>query len=120
MSKKEILSRKQIPNAEAFESDQFAINVANQYLPSIMRLRLEEGEIRLYLYVNTLVKDKDGKDINDWKNIYTVYDGDHKRDVLLGFVVGIESLANYERLLTVQANTNKFEEEIATDVKEAD
>jgi hypothetical protein len=116
--KKQEAKRKPFPNEKAFDTDEIGVNIANTYLPDIMRLRKEDGEIRLYLYVNTGVTDKEGNAINDWKNIHVQYDGQNRKDFLLGFIKGIETLANYERLLKIQMEQSAFEEQVKISGKE--
>jgi len=88
------------------------VNLANNYLPEMMRLRLEEGEVRLYLYVDTGVVDSEGHRVTEWRLAHVIYSGKHIRDAMLGYIKGIETIANFEMMIRKQMEADKFKQEV--------
>ena len=102
---------KKIKNPEVDLSKTLA-NLANNFLPDILRLRLEDGILKLYMYVNTGVVDKDGNSITDWKAMHDMYADKHLSDFLQGFIKGLETVMNFERIMGSQHQDNEFGQEV--------
>jgi len=66
-----------------------------------MKLELNEsnGELWLNLFVSTGIKDKNGKDILEWKPFHKMYQGDNLEDFLRGFIKGIEVMHNFDMIV---------------------
>lgn len=84
------------------------INLANDFLPDIMKLELRDKELWLNLLVNTGIKDKNGKDVLEWKEFHKLYDGDNLEDFLIGFIKGIETIHNFDMIMSAQLKDEKM------------
>lgn len=106
-SKQEIKKKKAKVKTEAMTPNTI-MNLANTFLPEAMRLRIEEGIIRLYVYLDTGLVDKEKNRIAEWRLMHEMYKDKNKIDFLQGFIKGIETIANFERMIQVQTEQAKL------------
>ena len=78
------------------------VNVANEYLPDVMRLVIKESDINLMLAVNTGILGADGQVSIDWKKIAVICTIDVAEDTLKGLIKGIELVRHYETLMLME------------------
>jgi hypothetical protein len=86
------------------------IRIINSILPPIAKLEVnaKDKSIVLYLLIKSDVVDQDGKKTQTWQPIHVLYSGDNQELYLSGYLGGLETVSNLDRLYKLEAENDSL------------